>query len=294
MEWTKDFYGRLVDLIGFIVGHTSDHGADIAIRALPILSPMPNAIGMYYVSMTVLNFGHWQALAFALAIEFALFGLFEVALMMFDGVQLDEHRYRWPFFLAISVAVMVMLLIIVVVFRLEVAHPILAVLPLFSAAGAVALALRRWHARNADNRSNELEVERSINVQLKQTIETMRIERLFELERLTDEHDVERFNEQEHRTALEQMLNELRIENARLSERLEAKNAVVPSVAKEEKPTDERRAIVLDFYRNNPGVSYGQAAKQLDIPKSTVSNDVDFWRKHGTIHVNGNGVEVIR
>lgn len=157
ITWIKEFYGSLIDLIGFIVGHTSDHGADIAIRALPILSPMPNAIGMYYVSMTVLSFGHWQALAFALAIEFALFGLFEVALMMFDGVQLDERRYKWPFGLSVAVAIIVMALIILVVWRLETAHPILAVLPLFSAAGAVALALRRWHARNQTNRTNELE-----------------------------------------------------------------------------------------------------------------------------------------
>lgn len=147
----KEFYGSVIDLIGYIVGHTSDHGADIAIRALPILSPMPNAIGMYYVSMHTLSFGHWQALTFALAIEFALFGLFEVALMMFDGTQADERRYRWPFRLAVTVAVVVMALIIIVVFRLETAHPILAVLPLFSAAGAVALALRRWHARNMAN-----------------------------------------------------------------------------------------------------------------------------------------------
>jgi signal transduction histidine kinase len=153
----KEFYGSVIDLVGFIVGHTSDHGADIAIRALPILSPMPNAIGMYYVSITVLNFGHWQALAFALAIEFALFGLFEVALMMFDGTQTDEHRYRWPFRLAVTVAIIVMALIIIVVFRLETAHPILAVLPLFSAAGAVALALRRWHARNMTTKATAIE-----------------------------------------------------------------------------------------------------------------------------------------
>ena len=161
INWIKEVYGSLIDLVGFIVGHTSDHGADIAIRALPILSPMPNAIGMYYVSMHTLNFGHWQALTFALAIEFALFGLFEVALMMFDGTQADERRYRWPFRLAVTVAIVVMLLIIIVVQRLETAHPILAVLPLFSAAGAVALALRRWHARNMAAQSamhNEMSV----------------------------------------------------------------------------------------------------------------------------------------
>lgn len=297
MDTIKRFYGSLIDLIGFIVGHTSDHGADIAIRALPILSPMPNAIGMYYVSMTVLGFGHWQALAFALAIEFALFGLFEVSLMMFDGIQVDEKRYRWPFGLSVAVAIIVMALIIIVVYRLEVAHPILAVLPLFSAAGAVALALRRWHARNASRRSDDFDLERAKNVQLEQTLERVNAEHTLVLERLNDERAAERFDEQERVDELTKTLNEMRIENARLSERLEAKNAIVPGVEPAKKPvetdTDKRRVIVLDFYRSNPGVPYQTAANSLGLSKSTVYNDVQFWSKRGTIHVNGNGVEVL-
>lgn len=296
MDIIKNYYGGLIDLIGFIVGHTSDHGADIAIRALPILSPMPNAIGMYYVSMTVLGFGHWQALAFALAIEFALFGLFEVALMMFDGIQVDERRYRWPFILSLAVAIIVMALIIIVVYQLETVHPILAALPLFSAAGAVALALRRWHARNSDKRSDAFQVEQARNVQLMEQIERMKVERLIELERMEDEQDAERFAEQERIIQLEQALNELRIESAILSERLSAKTTIVPGVSNESKPTeidtDKRRTIVLDFYRNNPGVPYQVAADALGVPKTSVYNDVKFWEKRGMIHVNGNGVEV--
>ncbi len=161
ITWIKEFYGSVIDLVGFIVGHTSDHGADIAIRALPILSPMPNAIGMYYVSITVLGFTHWQALAMALSMELGLFGLSEVALMMFDGLHTNERLYWWPFVISVLVAVGIMILIIIMVWSLETAHPILAVLPLFSAAGAMALALRRWHARNQAAQSamhNELSI----------------------------------------------------------------------------------------------------------------------------------------
>ncbi len=144
----KKFYGALIDLIGFIVDKTSDQGADIAIRALPIVSPLPNAISMYYVSQTALHFTDWQAKAFAAAMELALFGLFEVVLKMFDGWQKNPTRYSIPLRLATGIAVFVMFLIMGVVLFVESTRPILATLPLFSAAGAAALSLRRWHAHN--------------------------------------------------------------------------------------------------------------------------------------------------
>ena len=92
----KHFYGGLIDLVGFIIGQTSDQGADIVIRALPLVAPAPNAISMYYVSQNILGFNQWQALAFAACIEFILFGLFEVTLIMFDDYQNEPKRYLLP------------------------------------------------------------------------------------------------------------------------------------------------------------------------------------------------------
>lgn len=293
----KDLYASLVNLVGFVISHTSDQLADIAIRALPILIPVPNAIGIYFVSQTALGFSDHQALAFALAIECALFGLSEVVLMMFDGLQDNEAVYRWPFRLSVAVATITMILIILIVYWLETAHPILAVLPLFSAAGAVALALRRWDIRNKDKRSDELAAERARNVQAEQALGTFQAERQMELDRLEDERDAERFAERERRAELERQANELRIENARLAERASAQaNAATPGTnakANTQADTDQRRRIVLDYYRDNPGVSYQAAANDLGIGKTTVFNAVQFWEKNGNIHVNGNGVEVV-
>lgn len=153
----KRFYGNLIDLIGFIVDKTSEQGADIAIRALPIVSPLPNAISMYYVSQDALGFNDWQAKAFAAAIELSLFGLFEVVLIMFDGYQRKPERYKYPLKIAMGIAIAIMLLIMIVVWWIETKSPVLAALPLFSAAGAAALALRRWH--NHNEKAERVEIE---------------------------------------------------------------------------------------------------------------------------------------
>lgn len=163
--WLKQWYRSLIDLIAFVVGHTSDQGADVAIRALPILVPLPNAISMYFVSKTVLGFTHEQALAFAAAIECAMFGLIEVSLHMFDGYLKDRRRYQWPFYISLSVVGLVTFIIIVLVYRLEVGasgHTILALLPVMSCASAVGLGLKRWHNRNEHQTQTELESELSL------------------------------------------------------------------------------------------------------------------------------------
>lgn len=134
----------------------------MAIRALPILVPLPNAISMYFVSITVLGFTHEQALAFAAAIECAMFGLIEVALHMFDGYLKDKRRYAWPFYISLGVVFLVTLIIIELVYTLEVGadgHTILALLPVMSCASAVGLGLKRWHNRNESQTQTELETK---------------------------------------------------------------------------------------------------------------------------------------
>lgn len=153
----KKFYGGLIDLIGFIVDQTTNQGADIAIRALPAAAPLPNAFSMYYVSRSQLGFVQWQALAFAVSLELILFGLFEVAIRMFDGFLHKKKGYQYLFWLAMVIAVACMFLVMYVVRELEVVHPILSVLPLFSAAGAMALVLRRWDTGQQKDRITELE-----------------------------------------------------------------------------------------------------------------------------------------
>ena len=154
----KHAYKWLMDFIGYIVGTTSDQAADIAARSLPIVAPLPNAISVYFVSQSALGFNEYQAIAFACAIEIAMFAVIEIALIMFDGLLKDERRYRGAFKLSLGVSVGVLILIILFVVFVEVSHeggnPVLAGMPLLSGASAIMLALKRWHLRNENEEKN--------------------------------------------------------------------------------------------------------------------------------------------
>lgn len=154
-EATKNIYGGIIDLIGFLVDKTSDQGADIAIRALPFISPIPNAISMYYVSQDALEFGDTQAKAVAIGMELILFGCFELTIRMFDGYLKNKSRYKWPFYISIIIALGVMALIMWFINHIETKHNVLAILPLFSAASATGLFLRRWHIQQLEELQTE-------------------------------------------------------------------------------------------------------------------------------------------
>jgi hypothetical protein len=277
MKTVKNFYGSLIDLIGYIVSITSDQGADIAIRALPILAPLPNAISLFYVSQTVLHFGDWQAKAFATSIELALFGLFEVVLKMFDGFQTKPKLYKGPFYLACGVAVFIMLLIIAVVAVLEHATPILAALPLFSAAGATALALRRWHERNmkaeekqTDDLNTALSNVRDERNRLDETVQTL------QEEVVTQKQSIE-IVLAERRQAQEE------IERlSKLMGQLAAKN--IPETPTEKRPTGEDAAKeklfdILDREASGdlPKQKRQDLYKQIGVPRTRMYEMIKQW-----------------
>ena len=163
--WAKILFGSIMDLIGFIVAEVSDKSADIASRALPVLSPLPNAISVFYVSQTALGFSPEQAIAFSASMECALFAMIEVCLMMFDGYDEDRAKYDKPFKLVtwstLGVMFVTMIFVIFIELSQEHGHPIMAALPLLSMFSAVGLAFRRWHLRNvaSGKLSNKSQIE---------------------------------------------------------------------------------------------------------------------------------------
>lgn len=285
-ELIKRFYGNLIDLIGFIVDKTSEQGADIAIRALPIVSPLPNAISMYYVSQTVLKFTDLQAKAFAIAMELALFGLFEVVLNQFDGWQRDPKRYTITLRLASAIAVGVMVLIIIVVWRVETDRPILATLPLFSAAGAAALTLRRWHNHNevdervrADDWRVRFELENHSRTQAEQTVFALSTQ-LGEWERsngfLTTQ--VDSLTRQ-----IEQMEGLIKSASIGVSEPV--RTSQTESVGSDKRRFDFLRMLAETTKKSE--VNFTEVARQFGTSDTTMRKDLD-WLIKNEYWLNGN------
>lgn len=146
----SEFYNSILQIIDFVVGRTSDTLADIMIRALPLLAPLPNAISIYYVVQhDPLNYNTMQALGAAAALECMFFALTEVALKMWDGVQ-TNRRYIYALYVMVGLFVAYFALVLIMVGLLEVRHGNYAPLafPFVSVVAAVALGCERWHKRN--------------------------------------------------------------------------------------------------------------------------------------------------
>jgi DNA-binding CsgD family transcriptional regulator len=259
----KQFYGGLIDLVGFIIGQTSDQGADIVIRALPLVAPAPNAISMFYVSQTVLNFDRNQAFMFAICAEFVLFGLFEVSLMMFDGYQDKPTRYGWPLTISVAVSGAALLIIIILVLWLEKEHAILAVLPVLSAAGATALALKRWHVRNQNLVIMPAKLRTARSTKLGQNRQPNLVDSV--VAKLED-----------NTPNLDKLDSPLALANEK---RRQAKL--------------EAQRIMLNLYRDNPFAPSKDIAEQLNKSPQTINNWLKDLEEQKVIHKNGNGVEIL-
>lgn len=155
--WIKRHFSAVIGLISALVTFFVDHAGEIAIRALPVVAPFPNAIGMYQAAQTGLHFSSVQAFMFAAAIEISIFALAEIAVALWDEWQKGDGAYEKPFKLMALTTVFVAVLIIVLVATLEVAgasgHWILAVLPLISVASAIGLCMKRYHKRRSESKA---------------------------------------------------------------------------------------------------------------------------------------------
>lgn len=149
VEVISNFYDSVLKVIDFVVGRTSDTLADIMIRALPLLAPLPNAVSIFFISQHTLHYNTLQAFAVAAGMECMFFALTEVALKLWDKVYVDR-RYAWPLGIMGGVFVGYFALVMWLVATLEVTQGNYAPLafPIVSVVAALTLGCERWHKRN--------------------------------------------------------------------------------------------------------------------------------------------------
>lgn len=152
VEVISNVYNSILEIVDFVVGRTSDTLADIMIRALPLLAPLPNAVSIFYISQHTMQYNTLQAFAVAAGMECMFFALTEVALKLWDKVYVDR-RYAWPLGIMGGVFVGYFALVMWLVATLEVKQGNYAPLafPIVSVVAALTLGCERWHKRNTKN-----------------------------------------------------------------------------------------------------------------------------------------------
>lgn len=153
VEKITNIYASILEVIDFVVSRTSDSLADILTKALPLVAPVPNAVSIYYVSMSTLDYNWVQALAVAASIECMFFALTEVVLKSWELWRTDKEEYWMPLAVSVGAFVTFFLLVMGLVYTLEVSagHSMAPLaFPVVSVVSAIALGVTRWH-----NRSNK-------------------------------------------------------------------------------------------------------------------------------------------
>ena len=153
VEKITNIYASILEVIDFVVSRTSDSLADILTKALPLVAPVPNAVSIYYVSMSTLDYNWVQALAVAASIECMFFALTEVVLKSWELWRTDKDEYWMPLAASVGAFVTFFLLVMGLVYTLEVSagHSMAPLaFPVVSVVSAIALGVTRWH-----NRSNK-------------------------------------------------------------------------------------------------------------------------------------------
>ncbi len=292
LQWVSTFSDSLFGTLRVIVETASEDSAEIAIRALPLVSPLPNAIGLFFVAQSSLGFGVWQAATFALSSELALFGLVDVLLRVFDGYLVNRKRYLVPLWAAGVCAITMLLIIVGVVYKLEVAHAggnaVLAVLPFISGVGAIALAVRRWDKNQVDQTIVELKAklcsaEGSVT----------------ELTNQVSELQAERQNQNVIITELHQSAADMRSQIISLAERVDYWKAQAESrpagvlepekqPTKQSSTTDRRMAVLKAIAQTakRSDVNFTELGSQHGVSDTAIKKDIK-WLVSSGHWVNG-------
>lgn len=301
-------YRAVLSMIEYTMARMADSAIEIASRAIALAAPLPNAINLSNVVIGDLGWGKAAAIAFAITIEIAVFYLVEVALKQFDGYLEDPKRYRVPLIGMVITLCVGASVVMTLVYHLE-THKIMTLLPIISICAFVGIGLQRWHDRN-QRKVGQIHSDEVGKLSL--DVQRLAVQ-IDEYEQQIERQNIELMNGQSEQANLEQklaiqmaqsdMLNGqlagVRGEFERyrerttkqLSERSQSQTVnVKPSRQNTRKVnakidgTFERRIRVLDMWKASGEMSLKDAADQIGVSKTTISNDLGWLEDAEVIH----------
>lgn len=152
VQFVDEHFGAIMYLLQRVAEHLGNTALEIVSRSIPLIVPVPNALGVYNAALTSLHWSNGAALALSLAVECIFFIMFEITLKQWDGYQEDE-QYKYPLIAMCSVSLVCVIVVMVIVYKIEEmagGATVLATLPVLSACTSVGIGLLRWHnARSA-------------------------------------------------------------------------------------------------------------------------------------------------
>jgi DeoR-like helix-turn-helix domain len=301
-------YRSLLGIVEFAIAKMADSAIEIASRAIALAAPLPNAINLSTVVINDLGWGQAAAVAFAITIEIAVFYLVEVALKQFDGYLEDPKRYRVPLVVMVTTLGVGAAVVMTLVYHLE-THKIMTLLPIISICAFVGIGLQRWHDRNqgklAQAQGEHVEALTNRISELTVKVDDYKQQSEHATEQLISEHDLRVKLEQDTAILIKQ--NEMLLQRVtgvqdeferyreRAMKQLSEHAAKAVHVGKPSRKDDhkksgkldgtfERRVRVLDMWKDGTELSLKDAADQLGVSKTTISNDLGWLESAEVIH----------
>lgn len=168
VQWINRHVGAIMYLLQCIAEHVGNTALEIVSRCIPLIVPIPNALGVYSAAVNALHWSYPTALALALSVECIFFVMFEITLKQWDGYQ-EDSQYKRPLIAMCIVSAVCVVLVIVLVYSVENmagGATVLAALPVLSACTSVGIGLLRWHNARQQRTQKQPTKQRKVQVEM--------------------------------------------------------------------------------------------------------------------------------
>lgn len=270
VAWCERQWAGVLGLFTFLLVSLANSLMEISSGVIFLIVPIPNAVNVYHISSTFLNFNPAASWAFALTTELALFAAIEKALRHFEGWNRNRRKYRWTFVTIVVSTVLVSLLLSILVYwienRRENGDRIMAALPFLSLLLFIIVGLDRWHERQPESMTRGTQITGRVPLQLPQNIPLTAPQSL--PQNVGREAESPQGEPQSTENEPQSTENEPPISGENFAE---------GTISMEQR--------VLNFLAEHPNSKVLDVARALGVSKPTVAKHLNFLELNGMVNV---------